>query len=128
MTMTKDEAIARLKHIAIYDISTRKPVPYLLEIALACNVIGLKVDTWGMNKTDAVAALKEIGAEKMRDTARALLPEPVRPKPPAPSPTPPESRDRHQRPAQTPAGIITAAEANEFLRGLPPAYAEFQKS
>lgn len=115
--MTRAEAIARLRIIASADITTRKPVAYLMKIAEACNEIGLAIDEWpSITKSEMVLALHAIGAEKMRDTAREAageekpIPGTARPRTPE---TPPQTRP------QRPAGIITAQDANDFLRGLP---------
>lgn len=123
--MTRDEAIARLRCIGSMDINTRKPVPYLGEIVEACETLGLKVDAWAASKSRLVAALERIGAEKMRDTANALIPKP----PARPSPFvrlgPPYRPERLHRAARQARGAITAADANAFLRSLPPADPDF---
>ena len=119
--MTRDEAIARLRCIARADITTRKPGPYLMQIAEACHVLGLgDAGRGAKNKNDLIDGLERIGAEKMRETANALIPKPpARPKPAAP-PAPPSRPERLQRVAQRASVGVTAAECNDSLRGLPP--------
>lgn len=126
--MTRDEAIARLRCIGSMDISTRKPVPHLGEIVGACTALGLIELIWHSRprtKAEIVDALQQIGAEKMRDTANALIPKP----PARPSPFvrlgPPSRPERLQRVSQQARSAITAADANEFLRSLPPADPDF---
>lgn len=120
--MTPDEAIARLRRIASFDISTRKPGPYLKEIAEACHVLGLgDAGRGAKSKNDLVDGLDGIGAEKMRDTANALIGKlTARPKPSTPH-APPSRPERLQCVAQQARGAIPASEVNDFLRSLPVA-------
>ena len=119
--MTRNEAIARLRCIASADISTRKPTPYLKEIAEACHTLGLgDAGRGAKSKNDLIDGLERIGAEKMRETANALLGKPpARPKPTV-QPAPPSRPERLQRVAQQASVGVTAAECNELLRSLPP--------